>query len=152
MIFGIGTDIVRLNRFVGMSRFSRKRLRTFFSESELTAAQDPKSLESFLPHKLATRFAAKEALFKALSATLVTLGHTQQKFSLRFLAQISSVHVSTWGVPEFHVDWAALEQKIRVKLPSLQIHLSLSHERQHALAFVVCQHAPVGASMSYSKE
>lgn len=139
MILGIGTDIARIDRFSGMSKLSRKRLRTFFSEAELAAAQDPMSPECLLSEKLATRFAAKEALFKALSASLVKLGHTQQTFSLRFLAQISSVQISTWGVPEFHVDWAVLEQKIGVKLPSLQIHLSLSHEREHALAFVVCQ-------------
>ncbi|MBS1988194.1 4'-phosphopantetheinyl transferase superfamily protein [Candidatus Dependentiae bacterium] len=139
MILGVGTDIVGSNRFAAMSTFSYDRLRTFFSEAELMAAQDPKNSKHFLPEKLATRFAAKEALFKALSATLVRLGHTQKTFSLRFLAQISSVQITIWGVPEFHVDCAALEQKIGVKLPSLHIHLSLSHEREHVLAFVVCE-------------
>lgn len=139
MILGIGTDIVRIDRFIRMSRFSHDRLRTFFSSSELIAAQDPKNPKLFVPEKLAARFAAKEALFKALSATLVKLGHTQQTFSLRFLAQISSVHTSTWGAPQFLVDWAALEKKIGVRLPVFTIHLSLSHEREEALAFVICE-------------
>lgn len=138
MILGIGTDIARIDRFERMSMFSHGRLRTFFSESELVAAQDPKNPVCFLPEKLASRFAAKEALFKAISATLVRLGHTQQIFSLRFLAQISSVETVIWGVPEFYVNWAALEKKIGIKLPSLHINLSISHEQDYALAFVVC--------------
>lgn len=139
MILGIGTDIARIDRFERMGMFSHGRLRTFFSESELVAAQDPKNPECFLPEKLASRFAAKEALFKALSATLVRLGHTQKKFSLRFLAQHSSVEITTWGVPELLINWAGLEKKIGVKLPSLHINLSISHEQDHALAFVLCQ-------------
>lgn len=139
MILGIGTDIVSISRFARMGTLSRDRLRTFFSESELSAAQDLQNPDCFVPAKLATRFAAKEALFKALSASLVRLGHTQKTFSLRFVAQISSIEVTQWGVPELRVDCAALEQKIGVNLPPLQFHLSLSHEQEQALAFVVCE-------------
>lgn len=139
MILGVGTDIVSIKRFAHMSTFSHTRLRTFFSEQELIAAQDSQNLGHFNLEKLATRFAAKEALFKALSASLVRLGHTQKTFSLRFLAQISSVEVTQWGVPELRVDCVALEQKIGVNLPPLQFHLSLSHEQEQALAFVVCE-------------
>lgn len=139
MILGIGTDIVSIKRFAHMSTLSHNRLRTLFSESELTAAQDSQHPYLFIPAKLATRFAAKEALFKALSASLVRLGHTQKTFSLRFVAQISSIEVTQWGVPELRVDCVALEQKIGVNLPPLQFHLSLSHEQEQALAFVVCE-------------
>lgn len=139
MILGIGTDIVRVHRCTRMSAFSRDRLRTFFSESELNAAQDLQNLDRYVPAKLATRFAAKEALFKALSASLVRLGHTQKTFSLRFLAQISSVEITQWGAPQLRVDYAALEQKIGVNLPPLQFHLSLSHEQEYAIAFIVCE-------------
>lgn len=139
MILGIGTDIVYVNRFVRMSKLSRNCLLTFFSEAELTAAKDSNNSYTLLPEKLATRFAAKEALFKALSATLIKLGYTQKTFSLRFLAQISSIEMTTWGVPFFQINWSALEQKIGQQLPSLSIHLSLSHEQEHAVAFVICE-------------
>lgn len=138
MVVGVGTDIVRIDRFNQMSTFSYKRLRTFFSKSELSAAQDSVRPDCYVPAKLATRFAAKEAAFKAVSSALQTL-RIQKSFSLRFLAQICSLEITPSGAPVIFFAWEVLEQKLETPLPKFTLHVSLSHEQEYALAFIVCE-------------
>ena len=86
---------------------------------------------------LAARFAAKEAFFKALSAALVKLDYTNKEFTLLFLCRHVSVVKSTWDVPVLKIDWTAIEEKIEKKLPVFKVELSISHEKEYAVAFVV---------------
>lgn len=134
MLLGIGTDIVRVSRFGSWREFSRDQLLRIFSSDELSYC---KSGDSYNLSRLAARFAAKEALFKALSAALVKLKITKNEFSLLFLCKHVEVRKTTWEVPDFKINWKALEGKIEHKLPNLCINLSLSHEKEHAIAFVV---------------
>ncbi len=139
MIIGIGTDIAKINRFEKMSNFSKNRLLTFFSETELIASQNPLNQKTYLSEKLATRFAAKEALYKALSSSLNYLKINHCEFSLRFLAQQTSIESSPLGIPFFKINWHSIEQKLKITIPSIAVHLSISHEQEYALAFVICE-------------
>ena len=136
MIVGIGTDIIAVKRFAPWETYTLERLQKIYSEQELAAC---KKKNVFDVQKLATRFAAKEAFFKALSATLVTLGFTQQQFSFMFTCTYVEVLAGEWGVPVLHVDWQAFERKCGVCLPLLQVSVSLSHEREYAGAFVIIE-------------
>ena len=86
---------------------------------------------------LAVRFAAKEAVFKALSAALVQLDLTRTTFSFLFLCKHVQLLKKTWDVPQLYVDWQAVEHKIGAALPALKTHVSVAHERLHVVAFVV---------------
>ncbi len=114
-IRGIGVDVVDLARFAAtLERTPTLRDRLFTpSEADLP-------LES-----LAGRFAAKEALAKAMGAPS---GLSWQDFEVRNSFQ---------GAPEFHLHGAAPERVAALGIET--IHLSISHDTIVATAFVVTE-------------
>ena len=141
MILGIGSDIVQVDRFNSWTDFSHERLLKVFSESELKDCLFSSSLDTkkYIPQKLASRFAAKEAFFKALSATLVSLGYTQHTFPLLFACKHISLVKTTWGVPTLKINWQAFEEKIQQNLPKISVNVSIADEHNHVVAFVTLQ-------------
>lgn len=145
MITGIGTDIVEVQRFIPWVTDPHEKLRTIFAEQEIAECVTSNTQLNHIAQRLAVRFAAKEAFYKALSASLVTLGiEPQQPFSLMFCAQHVYVTTGPLGVPTLTVIWQPLLEKIGVELPRLTAHLSLAHEGKNALAFVVISRQPLG--------
>lgn len=152
MILGIGTDIVKIDRFKnwkdhflgqpvdGTHKCGIIPLKRIFSEVELADCRrdNPAGDKncSYDLEGLAVRFAAKEALFKALSAALVKLEITKNEFSLLFLCRHASVEKTTWDVPALKINWSAIEEVVGV-LPKISADLSLSHEKEFAIATVV---------------
>ena len=111
MILGIGVDIVDLQRF---QNFLSKPnfVERYFSVSE-----------SNLPtHRLAGRFAAREALFKALDA--------QDLFSWEDVEIINEKN----GSPKF-----IFKNRIAAHFSQKKIHLTISHSLIHAVAFVIIE-------------
>jgi holo-[acyl-carrier protein] synthase len=137
MIRGIGVDIVAIQRFQRWKTFPSERLNTIFSAQEISDCRaDDKSL---LIDKLAARFAAKEAFYKALSAVCVSYGLTATTFSFRSICPHVEVRYGMWGVPVLQVAWERIEQLMGARVPRVDAHLSLSHERDAAVAFVVLE-------------
>ena len=115
MIIGVGTDVVdlaRLERSLERTPTLRDRL---FTPSEAVLP-----LES-----LAARFAAKEALAKALGAPGDLSWHDAEVVS----------DVSGWPSFELHGSVAARAEQLGVE----RVHLSLSHDAGVAIAFVVLE-------------
>ena len=124
MIFGIGVDLVEIARIESAQRRFGQRLarRLLAPEELLEYAQAPRR-----SRYLAKRFAAKEALVKALGAGI---GRGL------FWRAIRVAH-DPRGRPYFDPDTA-----LRHLLERHQIggsHLSISDERGYALAFVVLE-------------
>ncbi len=123
MILGIGTDLVSVQR-VGqlLARHPVRGVQHLLHPGELAEADAAPSRERFV----AKRFAAKEALAKALGT------------GLRAPVLLPAIRVEhdTFGKPFFSFE-PALDEWIRQR--SLQIHLSISDEVDHALAFVVVE-------------
>ena len=115
MILGVGTDVVDLARFEAtLERTPTVRERLF------TPAEAALPLAS-----LAARFAAKEALSKALGAPAGLDWHDAEVVS------------DPAGAPSF-----ALRGTVAARLAdlgALRAHLSLSHDAGVALAFVVLE-------------
>jgi len=123
MIRGIGTDIVSVQRIEQLlTRHPERGLTHLLHPVEVREAEAASSRERFV----AKRFAAKEALAKALGT------------GLRAPVLLPAIRVEhdVLGKPFFSFD-AALEEWIRQR--SLQVHLSISDEVNHALAFVVVE-------------
>ncbi|MBR4004751.1 MAG: holo-ACP synthase [Treponema sp.] len=124
MIFGIGCDIVCISRLQKWIK-NPDIIRRFFHPKEM--AYESMSEQRQCEH-YAVRFAAKEAFSKALGTGLRGF-------------ELCDIHVENdeYGKPELF-----LENKARAIADSLcgknhQIHLSLSHEKEYALAYVVIE-------------
>ena len=123
MIFGTGCDIAKISRFEKWVA-SEDMIPRFFNEAEMVSSGN----KNFLCAHYAKRFAAKEAFSKALGTGLRGF-------------ELCDIHVENdeYGKPELF-----LENKARAIADSLcgknhQIHLSLSHEKEYALAYVVIE-------------
>jgi holo-[acyl-carrier protein] synthase len=108
MIKGLGTDIVSIQRIAEAMRNAR------FVERVLTSAErsDPVT-----PTKLAGRWAAKEALAKAVSTKI---GWHEVE-----------VHNDAEGCPRLVLNRSGLVS------PGDRLHLSISHEQDYAIATVI---------------
>ncbi len=124
MIFGIGTDIVRVSRMDNnLNRYGEPFARRILAEREWPAFLASKRRAHFL----AKRFAAKEAAVKAMG-TGFRNGIT--------LKQIAVCHEQD-GRPLLSFSEQAQEFIRRSGIESA--HLSLSDEEEYALAFVTLQ-------------
>jgi holo-[acyl-carrier protein] synthase len=123
MIAGIGVDVVHANR---MERWRNTRglLERYFHPGELA---DDLSKGSGVDLSLAARFAAKEAFGKALGTGLTGI-------------VLKDINVKNRhnGQPEIEVSGTALAAL--KKSGAVRIHLSLTHERDNAIAMVVLEH------------
>jgi len=137
MINGIGVDLVAINRFDSWKSFSPERLNKVFSDQELIDARDKNG--NLISAKLASRFAAKEAFYKALSSVCVAHPEFKQSFSLLQILSAVEMRYDARGVPFLRVDWFRVIAVVDFKMPPLQVHLSLSHEQSQAIAFVVIE-------------
>ena len=137
MIVGLGTDIVSIERVKRifedsgdsfakriMHILNYRAIRRILSQEELLELKETKRKNEFL----AKRFAAKEAAAKALG-TGIAKGVSFQDFTVCHDAH---------GKPLLKVTGAALllakEQRIN------RWHISLSDEREHAIATVIAEH------------
>ncbi len=121
MIHGIGTDIVAVARIeAGLARFGDKFARRILAPRELQGFEDSVSPASFL----AKRFAAKEAAVKALGTGF------RNGISLGQIAVSNDVY----GKPDLCFSGQALN--VCADLGIGDAHLSLSDEKDYAIAFV----------------
>ncbi len=126
MIFGIGTDIVEIDRI----KHSLERFGMAFAYKILHAKERERmpALDSAncIPW-LAARFAAKEAALKALGTGL------RNGLTFKSIAVITN----NLGKPELVFFDKALQ--LIQKRGIIGSYVSLSHERQNAVAFVVLE-------------
>jgi len=120
-IFGIGTDIVQVERMAAnLQRFGERFARRILTDNE----QRDFASTNRQAHFLAKRFAAKEAVSKALGIGI------SQGLSLR---QIGVGHDAT-GRPQLEYSGQAAEYCREQGISAS--HISLADEREYAIAFV----------------
>lgn len=121
MIFGIGTDIVRVDRMrVSIERYGDKFARRILTASEFAEFRaSPRRA-----HFLAKRFAAKEAVAKALGTGF------RDGLNLRDIGVTHDVH----GKPQ--LIYSGKAEELRRTLNIGEGHLSIADEHDYAVAFV----------------
>lgn len=127
MVYGIGIDLVKIERMKEVvEKWGRRFLDRVFTEGEIAYCYEKKN-----PYlSLAVRFAAKEALIKALGSTAPVS-----------LNEIEVVNIES-GKPFLKVN-GRTEVFFREKLIT-KAHLSLSHEHDYGIACVVLEQADEG--------
>lgn len=121
MIFGIGIDIVEIDRFqASVDRFGERFYRKIFTANELAyCLKKVNWIES-----LAVRWAAKEAFSKAIGTGW------REPFHWKDIEIIND----SAGKP-----FIALNGELAILLKNKVIQLSLSHSGKNAIAFVVIE-------------
>ena len=123
MIYGIGIDIVEIKRIRNLlDRWQEKFLHRVFTEKEIEYCQK-KSNPSF---HYAVRFAAKEATGKMFGTGLGNIGWKD----------IEVLHKDN-GNPYLNFRNNAEKEIINNNIKN--VHLSLSHEKEYAVAQVVAE-------------
>ncbi|MEJ2315122.1 MAG: holo-ACP synthase [Nitrospirota bacterium] len=122
MIYGIGVDLIKVERMrEAVDRWGEKFLRRVFTEKELARCRRARD-----PHlSMAVRFAAKEALIKAVG---MTAG-----------AAFTDIEVLN---DELGKPYITVKGKLQVFFKIKEIskaHLSLSHEKEYGVASVVLE-------------
>jgi holo-[acyl-carrier protein] synthase len=122
MIIGIGIDLVRVRRI----RAAAERWRERFLNRVFTPSERAYAFDCARPYpRLAARFAAKEAVFKALA--------TGWSDGVRW-TDVEVAHTAT-GAPTVQVH-GRLQRLLRQRGVS-EIRLSLSHDGDYSLAQVI---------------
>lgn len=130
MIFGIGTDIISLERIEkSLERNGDKFAQRILSASELNEYQEisekhPKNTVTFL----AKRFAAKEAISKALG--------TGMRKGIDFV-QLSISH-DALGKPVVALSDQAAQWAEQNNIQKVQV--TISDEKHYAVAFAIAEH------------
>lgn len=122
MIYGIGTDITEVKRFVKWVE-KGEMITRFFNPKEMNQA---KSVQAASEH-YAARFAAKEAFGKALGTGIFG-------FDLKDIYIVNDEN----GKPELIVENAA-RNELEKRCVNPKIHISLSHEKEYAIAYVIIE-------------
>jgi holo-[acyl-carrier protein] synthase len=124
MIFGIGTDIIEISRIEKAINRSQSFCNKIFTKREQAYCNGRNNarFESY-----AARYAAKEALFKALG--------TGYRYGFAF-SEIEVLN-DDLGKPEIEVHGKV--SKFLEENHIVQIHLSLSHAKDNAVAYVVLE-------------
>jgi holo-[acyl-carrier protein] synthase len=129
MILGIGLDTVDIERFNDWHTHSKEKLQKIFSEEEITyCLESPtKSAERF-----AVRFAAREALFKAL-------GSYKSDHIIPFLTLCKKTKLlrTENGIPRIELDWKYIKEQIN--LDRCKIFISLTHTQHIATAWIILE-------------
>jgi len=115
MIKGIGVDVVDLARFTRQVERTPRLVPRLFAESE----------RGLSVHSLAARFAAKEALIKALGDSAGATWHEMEI--------VNDPH----GNPEFKLSGAALLALTDRGIS--RVHVTMTHDAGVACAFVVAE-------------
>ena len=118
MIGSIGVDMIEVTRIERTLKAHGERfLNRVFTEAEQAYCEGK-------PGKLAARFAAKEAVAKALGTGIGQVAWREIE-----------VDRSDLGVPTIRLHGRAKQRAAELKMNGM--HISLSHTHQHAIAFVV---------------
>jgi holo-[acyl-carrier protein] synthase len=114
----IGVDIIEIDRIKrAVSRWQDSFLNRIYTQAEL---DNHKNISS-----LAARFAAKEAVMKALGTGTRGVGWTDIEI-------ITNSH----GRPRVRLYGRALKKSVEIGLSRFDV--SLSHSKNYAVAFVIC--------------
>ena len=131
MILGLGCDIAKVSRFAKDIAFLQQFIKKYFTLSEIKELQDKiDNPEKGLVLEIATRFAAKESVAKALGCGF--------RFGIT-LKDIEVIH-DDLGCPQVKLYNKALARAYFVSNnQDFVMHITLSNEKEYANAVAVLE-------------
>jgi holo-[acyl-carrier protein] synthase len=127
-VVGVGVDLVHVPSFAEQLELPESRFRGLFTPGERADIHDRSAHGGGDARHWAVRWAAKEAVIKAWSASI--FGEAPILGDEAF-GQIETV-TDAWGRPRI-----ALHGDVARELAEYSVDVSLSHDGDHAIAYVV---------------
>ena len=129
MIVGVGNDIVEIDRInLIYKKFGEKFLNKVYTRNELNFFNQNKSR---LIYRLANRFAAKEAFYKALNHN--------KKSRIPSFKDVEILN-DNLGKPYFKLNNKTKKIILKtLKVKNFDIFLSISDEKEYSIAFTIIQ-------------
>ena len=124
-ILGIGTDIVEVSRIKSLIK-TKSFLRRVFTKNEILNSKKT----NFKANYFSKRFAAKEALVKALGT------------GFRKGINFKDIYINNDKLGKPYIKFDNRVKKLiisRFKIKNFSIYLSLSDEKKYSIAFVIIQ-------------
>ncbi|MBI2775335.1 4'-phosphopantetheinyl transferase superfamily protein [Candidatus Dependentiae bacterium] len=132
MILGLGIDSAEIERFIHWHRFTEQQLLKFFSQHEIDYC---KAIPAKSAERFAARFAAKEALFKALSNLI-----PEKPLLLLAVAKKSEIYQGIHGAPIIRIDWPFFISTFFPQLKTAPVaHISITHTRTIATVCIILE-------------
>ena len=141
-VLGIGVDLVAIASFAEQFAVPGTRFSEAFTAAERTLGA-PDTPES---HRLAGRWAAKEAFIKAWSSARRGRAPATGEVAMREI----EVLCDAWGRPGLRLH-GEVARAFATSLPDADAHLSIAHDGDRAIAFVVL-HARASSPTPLSEE
>ena len=132
MILGLGWDIVQVSRFAKKQEFLLRFMKKYFTDNEINELENKIKQEdlNLLTLAVATRFAAKEAVSKALGSGF------QKGITLK---DVEIVH-NKLGKPEVNLYNNALARAYYISdNQDFKMHITISNEREYVNAVAVIE-------------
>lgn len=123
MIYGIGVDITEIKRIEKAISRNTNFINKLFTDSEIDILEK----RNFRPEFVAGRFAAKEAISKAFGTGIRNFGFKDME-----------IINDSLGKPEVILKTKAQDVVTNIG-KSYKIHLSISHEREYAVAYALLE-------------
>jgi holo-[acyl-carrier protein] synthase len=124
-VVGVGVDLVHVPSFADQLDQAGSRFESAFTPGERRDARDRSSDPA---RHLAARWAAKEAVIKAWSASL----HGQPPVMDEQVHHLIEVALDAWGRPRIR-----LHGEVGRWLDGHEIEISLSHDADYAIAYAI---------------
>ena len=122
-IFGAGIDLIEISR-ISNSIKNKNFIDRIYSKSEIQQARFLKNKSSFF----AKRFAAKEAFSKAIGTGI------SEGISFKEISVVNNIK----GKPNIKLS-GKTKSVVLKKIKKARVHLSLSDEKNHAVAMVIIE-------------
>jgi phosphopantetheine--protein transferase-like protein len=126
----VGIDVVEIDRFAHWYAYPAQKLQKIFTTEEISFCL---SIPPLAAQRFAVRFAAKEALFKALAPNAIT-----DKPPFFSLCKQTSI-IPSDNCPNLKINTQAISRYYCLP-PTLQTQVSLSHSRTVACAIVLLEY------------
>jgi holo-[acyl-carrier protein] synthase len=128
MIVGIGIDSIEIERFSQWHTYAQTTLERIFSPQEIDYCL---KVPIKTAERLAVRFAAREAFYKALCAM-------KPQKQIPFLTICKKIYTESneYAAQSLNINWKSI---LGQKETSLITHLSLTHNQTMALALVIIE-------------
>ncbi|KKP25956.1 MAG: hypothetical protein UR12_C0039G0002 [candidate division TM6 bacterium GW2011_GWF2_30_66] len=132
MILGLGIDSVEIKRFVDWANYTKESLKKTLTQQEIDYCLE---IPIKAPERFASKFAAKEAFFKAFSQMT-----PENNVPFLTICQNTSIIQTQHGRPKLLINWEnILNFTKNIQNENIISHITITHTKNTATVLVILE-------------